>query len=375
MAATGGQMQPSRAGFRIFATCFAVLVAVALMIDHNSRMKILVTGGAGYIGSHTIAELISAGFNEVISADNFVRSTPNSLERIQELTGVSVSNYNIDLTSAAAVEALFADHTDIAGIIHFAALKTVPESVEEPLLYYRNNMMSLINVLAGMVKHNVKHFVFSSSCSVYGNINELPVHEGTALQPAQSPYAQTKLFGEQVVADTAKLLPESQLIALRYFNPAGAHLSGRLGEWPIDPPQALVPVICQTAAGLRPSLTIYGDDYETRDGTCVRDYVHVSDIARAHVAALNYNMAADAASNFDIINLGSGTGTTVLEAIEAFETVSGTKLPYTIGPRRAGDVVAIYSDCTKAHTLLNWKPELGIKEMMETAWAWQKSLA
>lgn len=334
-------------------------------------MKILVTGGAGYIGSHTIVELFKAGAQEVISVDNYARSTPESLERVAQIAGKRAHNHTVDATDLPALQAVFDAHPNIDGIIHFAALKTVPESVKHPLDYYRNNLQSLVNALQCAVDYNVPRFVFSSSCSVYGNISQLPVSEATPLQPAQSPYAQTKRMGEQMLADVAHTHANGHFVVLRYFNPAGAHESGLLGEWPIDPPQALVPVICQTAAGLRPELTVFGHDYDTRDGTCVRDYVHVVDIARAHVQALGYTPQA---SNFDIINLGSGSGTTVLEAIDAFEKVSGQKLPYTLGPRRPGDVKAIYSDCALAEKLLGWKPQHGIIEMMESAWKWQQTM-
>jgi UDP-glucose 4-epimerase len=334
---------------------------------------ILVTGGCGYIGAHTIVDLIENGFN-VISVDNLSRSSENSLAGIEKITGKKVKNYNIDLTNAQAAESIFIENPDITGVIHFAAYKAVGESVEMPLAYYENNIFSLVNLLKLAVKYNAMHFIFSSSCTVYGNPDSIPVTEQTPLQPAASPYGATKQMGETIIKDTAFVAPLSTIL-LRYFNPVGAHPSTAIGELPIGRPQNLVPAITQTAIGKLDTMQVYGDDYDTRDGSCIRDYIHVCDIARAHTLALQYSIKNNQPKSCEIFNLGTGNGITVLEAIKAFEKVSGLALNYQIGPRRAGDIVAIYANNDYAVKKLGWEIKYSLEDMMRTAWDWEKSIA
>lgn len=336
----------------------------------KTKGKILVTGGAGYIGSHTIIELLRANY-EVVSVDNFSNSSKKTFSRIKKITGISIKNHDVDLSDFKKTESLFAKEKNITGIIHFAALKSVGESVEQPVRYFTNNIDSLLSVVRCAERYGISSFVFSSSCSVYGNVEKLPVSETTPFGVAESPYARTKQIGEMILKDVSRI-SKTKFLALRYFNPVGAHESGYIGEEPTQSPNNLVPVITGVGCGKRPSLTVYGGNYKTRDGSAVRDYVHVSDIARAHVLALAALSKKDAAS-FDVINLGTGTGVTVLEMIKAFEKVSSVKLAYTIGPRRAGDVVAVYSDARKAKRVLGWKPKFGIEEMLESAWKWETS--
>lgn len=338
-------------------------------------MKILVTGGAGYIGSHTIIEVLEKTDWEVISADNFLRSSEKTFDRIKKITGKEVKNYDVDLCDPEKTRKIFSENKNIEGVIHFAALKSVPESVANPDLYYHNNNESLKNILACIKEFGTNNFIFSSSCAVYGNIDMLPVNEKTPLQKAQSPYGHTKQLGEEIISEFSKLNPEVSSIALRYFNPVGAHISGKIGETSIGKPDNVVPSIMQTAVGKLDQFNVFGDDYTTRDGTCIRDYVHVSDIANAHVLALKYLMNREAKKNYDVINLGTGNGVTVLEAVNAFEKVCSKKLNYKISPRRAGDVEAIYSDSSKAKKLLGWKTKFGIEEMMKSAWNWQLNLS
>jgi len=335
-------------------------------------MKILVTGGTGYIGSHTIVDLIENGF-EVVSADNFYNSRPSALEGIAAITGVKVKNYNINLADCTATLEMF-ETEKFDGAIHFAAYKLVGESVEKPLEYYRNNVNSLINVMEGLKRQGSSNLVFSSSCSVYGNADELPVTEATPRKEAESPYALTKQMGEDMITDFCKAVPNFKAILLRYFNPAGAHESGKIGEDPSNPATSLVPVITGVAAGKRDKMTVFGTDYDTRDGSCVRDYIHVQDLAHAHTLALQYVMAGKAKSNPSLFNLGIGEGLTVLEAINAFEKVSGVKLNYELGSRRAGDVIAVYADRSLATSELGWEPSRGVEAIMRTAWAWEQSL-
>lgn len=332
--------------------------------------RILVTGGTGYIGSHTIVDLIENGF-EVISADNYHNSHPEVLDGIEKITGVRVKNYAIDLADADATSKLFIQEK-FDGLIHFAAYKLVGESVEKPLAYMRNNLNSLINVIEGLAAQGSSNLVFSSSCSVYGNADELPVRESTPRKEAESPYALTKQVGEDIIVDYCKAQPDFSAILLRYFNPAGAHASGHIGEDPSNPATSLVPVITQTASGKRGSVTVFGTDYDTRDGSCVRDYIHVEDLAHAHTLALKFLLKSKPANNPELFNLGIGEGLTVLEAIKAFEKVSGEKLNYELGPRRPGDVVAVYADRTKAERELGWTPTRGVDEIMGSAWAWEK---
>ncbi len=338
------------------------------------KTQILLTGGAGYIGSHTIIELLHNGY-EVISVDNYNNSSPKTYERICQITGDSIKHYDIDLCDLGLTKKVFDENAEIRGVIHFAALKSVPESVEKPVLYYRNNINSLLNILDCIRNYNIPNFIFSSSCSVYGNAGQLPVNEDTPIGIIESPYAYTKLLGERIIQDCAKVHSTIKALSLRYFNPVGAHSSGLNGELPTNRPNNLVPVITQTAIGKIKEMSVFGNDYKTRDGSCIRDYIHVSDIADAHVKALKYLLAEKQDSNYSLFNLGSGKGVSVLEAIQAFEKIAKLKLNYKIVPRRAGDVEAIYSDSTKAHKLLHWKPQHDIYSMMETAWEWEQHLA
>ncbi len=334
--------------------------------------KILVTGGCGYIGSHTIVDLMEHGFS-VVSVDNLLNSNESSLDGAARITGRKAPNYRTDLCDLEGLRQIFRDHPDIEGVIHFAALKLVGESVEKPLLYYRNNIVGLLNLLECMQDAGVAHLIFSSSCSVYGNASDLPVTESTPRQEAESPYARTKQIGEDILQDLTKVDSRINAILLRYFNPAGAHESAQIGEDPSNPATNLVPVITETAAGKRKELVVFGNDYPTRDGSNVRDYIHVMDLANAHTKALQYLLEKRNSARCEIFNLGIGEGVTVLEAIQAFERVAGVKLNYRIGPRRPGDVVAIYANLDKAARLLGWTPQRNIDDIMRTAWAWEQA--
>lgn len=331
--------------------------------------KILVTGGCGYIGSHTIVDLIQNGY-EVISADNYSRSSASSLDGVERATGVRVKNYAIDLCNFDDTHAVFQENPDLVGIIHFAAYKSVGESVEKPLLYFENNLDSLLNILKCAGEFNVKHFVFSSSCTVYGNTKEIPVTENAPWAPAESAYGYTKQMGENIVDQSYKSL-NLKVTLLRYFNPVGAHPTNEIGEVPIGRPANLVPAITQTAIGKLPQMKVHGTDYPTRDGSCLRDFIHVSDIAHAHTLAINYLINLKEETACEVFNLGTGTGYTVLEVINAFEEVTGQKLNYVLGPRRAGDVIAIYANNEKAQQLLGWHPKYNLDDMMTTAWNWE----
>jgi UDP-glucose 4-epimerase len=334
--------------------------------------KIAVTGAAGYIGSHTLVDLLMNGY-DVVSIDNFSTSSEFTLEQVKKITGKNFVHYTCDLVHLPSVQQIFQEEKDIVGIIHFAAFKTVPESVSEPLMYYNNNLRSLLNILACVEEFKIPHFVFSSSCSVYGNATQLPVTEETPLAAAESPYAATKQMGEQIIMDCQK--SESfHAMLLRYFNPAGAHPSGTLGEVPYDHPNNLTPILTQAAAKLRAPLQVWGNDYPTPDGTCIRDYIHVMDIAHAHTLAMEVMLNPLQQPKLEIINLGSGKGISVLEAIRIFEEVNQVEVPYQLGPRRAGDVVSIYSDNRKAKTILQWEPQYSVHEIMRTAWNWQMFL-
>ncbi|MEP6713016.1 MAG: UDP-glucose 4-epimerase GalE [Ferruginibacter sp.] len=335
--------------------------------------KILVTGGCGYIGSHTIVDLLQNGF-EVISADNNSRSSASILSGVEKITGIKIKNYVVDLCIFDDTCAIFQENPDIAGIIHFAAFKSVGESVENPLLYFQNNLDSLINILRCTAEFHIPHFVFSSSCTVYGNPDTTPVTEETPFKPAQSPYGSTKQMGEEIVQQAMNSSGDMQAILLRYFNPVGAHPSGHIGEIPIGKPANLVPAITQTAIGKLPQMQVFGNDYPTKDGSCVRDYIHVSDIAHAHTLALNYLIENKNQTNCDVFNLGSGNGNTVLELIEVFEKVSSQPLNYIITSRRPGDVIAIYANNEKAKNLLKWNTKYNLEDMLQTAWNWELKL-
>ena len=334
--------------------------------------KILVTGGCGYIGSHTIVDLIENGF-DVISVDNNSRSTEAILKGVEKITGKAIKNYKVDLCNFDDTFAIFQENEDIKGVIHFAAYKAVGESVEKPLMYFENNLTSLINLLKCVQEFRTPWFVFSSSCTVYGEPDQSMVTEESPLKPAASPYGATKQMSEQILNDFEKA-NDSKIILLRYFNPVGAHPSTLIGELPVGKPQNLVPAITQTAIGKLPKMIVFGDDYPTRDGSCVRDFIHVCDIANAHTLSIKYLEEKRNKSNPEIFNLGTGNGVTVLEAIKSFEKVSGVKLNYEIGPRRPGDIIAIYANNDKAKKLLEWHPKYSLDEMMLTAWKWEKHL-
>ncbi|MEO6550562.1 MAG: UDP-glucose 4-epimerase GalE [Ferruginibacter sp.] len=334
--------------------------------------KILVTGGCGYIGAHTIVDLAQNGY-EVISVDDNSRSSMDILKGVNQILGKEIKNYVVDLCDLRETEKIFEENKDIKGVIHFAAFKAVGESVEKPLMYFENNLTSLINILKCTSKYAVPNFVFSSSCTVYGSPDSIPVTEETPQKPAESPYGATKQMGEVIVNATVKSTP-IQAILLRYFNPVGAHPSIMIGEIPLGKPANLVPAITQTAVGKWPTMQVWGTDYPTRDGSCVRDYIHVCDIAHAHTLALNYLFDKKLNLNPEIFNLGTGDGYTVLEVINAFEKTSGVKLNYELGPRRSGDVVAIYANNNKAKNELGWNPLFTIDDMMASAWKWELKL-
>src|SRR5256714_4840066 len=334
--------------------------------------KILVTGGCGYIGSHTIVDLVENGFH-VISVDNNSRSSPRILEGVEKITGKKIKNYKVDLCNFDDTFAIFQENEDIEGIIHFAAYKAVGESVEQPLIYFENNLTSLINLLKCVQEFEIRYFVFSSSCTVYGNPDHIPVTELTRPKPAESPYGYTKQMGEQIINEFAKAV-NTKCVLLRYFNPVGAQPTAFIGELPIGKPANLVPAITQMAIGKLPQMKVYGNDYPTRDGTCIRDFIHVSDIAHAHTSAMDYLSANKLAKKCEVFNLGSGNGVTVLEAIHAFERVTGIKLNYVIGPRRPGDVIAIYANNDYAKKQLGWAPKYSLDDMMSTAWNWEQKL-
>ena len=335
-------------------------------------MKILVTGGAGYIGSHTIVDLVEQGF-EVVSADNFLRASPKQLEGVAAIVGKPIKNYAIDICDKQALYTLFETEKNIAAIIHFAALKSVGESVHEPSLYYTNNIQSLVNVLDAAADFGVKNVIFSSSCSVYGNTTELPVTEETPLQRAESPYGHTKQIGEDMIRHYAKKYTHINYILLRYFNPAGAHGSAKIGEVSFGRPIYLTPVIMEVAMGRMPVLNVFGTTYPTRDGSCVRDFIHILDLADAHTKCLQYLQKQENETNCEVFNVGAGAGVTVLEAIKAFEKATKQPLNTNFSPPRAGDVVAIYSDYSKAKTKLGWQPQYTIEDIMKTAWQWEQT--
>jgi UDP-glucose 4-epimerase len=335
--------------------------------------SIIVTGGAGYIGSHTLIELLNKTDYRVISVDNFSNSNPDSYEKVKTVTSRPFETIALDLCDEAAVMKQLSSITNVAGIIHFAAFKSVPDSVKDPLNYYHNNIGSLHNILKFANQNNIQNFIFSSSCSVYGNADQLPVTEKTPLKKAESAYGHTKQIGEDMISFFCNANPDFNAVVLRYFNPVGAHMTGKIGEFPITKPNNLVPIITQTAVG-KNALTVFGDDYDTRDGSCIRDFIHVSDIADAHVKALNYLIEGRNKNKISLFNLGTGNGVSVLEAIQSFEKVAQKKLDYKIGARREGDVIAVYADNTLAKKELQWNPEYSLDDMMLSAWKWQENL-
>ncbi|WP_418602454.1 UDP-glucose 4-epimerase GalE [Hwangdonia sp.] len=335
--------------------------------------KILVTGGLGFIGSHTVVELQNEGY-EVVIIDDLSNSSENVLDGISAITGKTPIFEKLDLKDRPKVEHFFAKHNDIKGVIHFAASKAVGESVQEPLLYYENNISTLVYILKELKKLPSASFIFSSSCTVYGQADELPITENAPVKQAESPYGNTKQIGEEIISDTCKVTPSLKAIALRYFNPVGSHESAKIGELPIGVPQNLVPFITQTAIGIREQLSVFGDDYPTPDGTCIRDYIHVVDLAKAHVVALNRLLQNKNKANYETFNLGTGKGSSVLEVVKAFEKVSGEKLNYKIVGRREGDIISAYADTTKANNELGWKTELTLDDAMRSAWKWEQKV-
>ena len=335
--------------------------------------KVLVTGGTGYIGSHTVVELINKGY-EVYIIDNLSNSRSEVLQSIEKITGIRPFFANIDLNDKDALNEFLKKYS-VDAIIHFAAYKSVNESVDKPLDYYRNNLVSLINLLELCHDYHIMHFVFSSSCSVYGQPDRLPIDEFAEVKKAESPYANTKKIGEDILQDLTRSGSKLNIIALRYFNPVGGHPSALIGEYPIGQPQNLFPVITQTAIGKREAMKVYGDDYDTPDGSCIRDYIHVMDIAAAHVTAIDRMMNGKCNSLYELFNLGTGKGLSVLEIIYAFEKITGLKLNYEIVARRPGDVEKIYADTAYANTELGWKAACTLEDMITSAWAWEQVLS
>jgi UDP-glucose 4-epimerase len=337
-------------------------------------VKILVTGGLGFIGSHTVVELQNKGF-EVVIIDNLSNSSISVLEGITAITGKKPEFKNFDLKDKNLVKDFFRKHQDIQGIIHFAASKAVGESVQEPLLYYENNINTLIYLLQEFKSLEASNFIFSSSCTVYGEPDQLPINENAPIKPAISPYGNTKQIGEEIIKDVCKISANLNAISLRYFNPIGAHETAYIGELPLGVPQNLVPFITQTAIGKRNQLAVFGDDYPTPDGTCIRDYIHVVDLAKAHVIALTRLLDKNNKSNYEVFNLGTGTGSSVLEVIKSFERVSGEKLNYRIADRREGDVISVFADTKKANLELGWTSKLTLDDAMRTAWKWEQKIS
>jgi len=335
--------------------------------------KVIVTGGLGYIGSHTVVELVNNGYEPII-VDNLSNSEIEILDGIQEITGRTIVFENVDLAEEPATIDLFKKHKDAIGVIHFAALKAVGESVKMPTEYYRNNIFGLVNILTAIKKVSIANLIFSSSCTVYGQPAKLPVTESTPFKPAESPYGSTKQIGEEILKAAAGAEENLNAISLRYFNPIGAHDSALIGELPKGVPNNLVPYITQTAAGLRQSLSVYGGDYSTSDGTAIRDYIHVVDLAEAHVVALKRLADGKNETSFEFFNLGTGKGYSVLEVIKSFEKSTGEKLNYSIVERRAGDIESIYADTTKATEVLGWNTKRTLDQMMLSAWNWEKQL-
>ncbi len=335
--------------------------------------KVIVTGGAGFIGSHTAVELFEAGYLPVV-VDDFRNSNRRIVDRLTQITGQRLPVHEIDCADRAAFDAVLDAEGEVHGLIHFAAFKAVGQSVKEPLAYFRNNLGSIVTVLEALLTRGIAPFVFSSSCTVYGQPDKLPVTEQSPIKAAESPYGRTKQMCEDIINDVIGAEAPIKAVTLRYFNPVGAHPSGLIGELPLGKPENLVPFITQTAAGLRDQLTVFGSDYPTRDGTCVRDYIHVVDLARAHVRALHWLERQNRKCFNQVFNVGTGTGTTVLEAIHAFETAAGKPLNYQLGARRPGDVIETFADVTLGERELQWKAELSIEDAMRDAWRWQIAL-
>jgi UDP-glucose 4-epimerase len=335
-------------------------------------MKIVVTGGLGFIGSHTVVELQNEGF-EVVVIDNLSNSSESVLDGIFNITGKRPFFEKMDLRDKGSVQQFFKKHQDISGVIHFAASKAVGESVENPLLYYENNLNSLVYILQELKELPSANFIFSSSCTVYGQAEKMPITENASIQTAMSPYGNTKQIGEEIIIDTAKVTSINSIL-LRYFNPIGAHPSAEIGELPIGVPQNLVPFITQTAIGLREKLSVFGNDYPTTDGTAVRDYIHVVDLAKAHVIALKRLLNKQNIDKVETFNLGTGTGSSVLEVIQAFEKVSGQKLNYQIVGRREGDITSAYANTDKANSVLGWKTQLSLEDALSSAWKWEQKI-
>ncbi len=335
-------------------------------------MKVVVTGGLGFIGSHTVVELQNQGF-DVVVIDNLSNASISVLDGIERITGKKPLFENIDLREKAAVQNFFKKHNGVVGVIHFAASKAVGESVENPLLYYENNINTLVYVLQEMTVMPQANFIFSSSCTVYGQAESMPITEDATVQPAMSPYGNTKQIGEEIIVDVAKVTNLNSIL-LRYFNPIGAHPSAEIGELPLGVPQNLVPFITQTAIGLRKELSVFGNDYPTVDGTCIRDYIHVVDLAKAHVVALQRLLDKQNLEKVETFNLGTGTGSSVLEVIHAFEKISGQKVQYKIVDRREGDVVQAYANTDKAREILGWNTELSLEDALASAWKWEQKV-
>ena len=336
-------------------------------------MKILVTGGLGFIGSHTVVELQNEGF-EVVIIDNCSNSSVDVLKGIESITNKLPLFEKLDLRIKEDVQDFFKRHTDIEGVIHFAASKAVGESVENPLLYYENNIATLVYILQELSKKKNANFIFSSSCTVYGQADQLPITEDAPVKPAESPYGNTKQIGEEIIQDTCKVTPQLKAISLRYFNPIGAHATANIGELPLGVPQNLVPYITQTGIGLREQLSVFGDDYPTEDGTAIRDYIHVVDLAKAHVVALQRLISHKNANNYEVFNVGTGKGSSVLEVIKAFEKVAEQPLNYKVVGRREGDITAAYADTKKANNTLGWKAESTLEEALDSAWKWENKV-
>lgn len=335
-------------------------------------MKVLVTGGLGFIGSHTVVELQNEGF-EVVIIDNLSNSSEDVLKGIVAITGKTPIFEKMDLREKPAVQNFFKKHHDVAGVIHFAASKAVGESVENPLLYYENNISTLVYILQELEKKPEANFIFSSSCTVYGEADKMPITEDASVKPAISPYGNTKQIGEEIINEVCKVSNINSIL-LRYFNPMGAHPTAEIGELPLGIPQNLIPFITQTGIGLRQELSVYGDDYPTPDGTCIRDYIHVVDLAKAHVVALQRLLNKKNIDKVEVFNLGTGTGSSVLEVINTFEKVSGKKLPYKIVGRREGDIISAYANTDKANTVLGWKAQSTLEEALSYAWKWEQKI-